>query len=179
MRLGRLVRGALVVAALVFALALLRAWSGRPREDSRSRPPETVEGPARITDGDTLHVDGRTIRLRGVDAPERAQSCTGPDGAAYACGERARGALGALVEGRTVACRIRGRDRYRRWLGRCRAGDEDVGERLVRDGLAVAYRDPAYAEAEAEARRARRGLWAGTFEEPEQWRRERRARASR
>jgi len=42
---------------------------------------------------------------------------------------------------------------------------------LVRQGWAVAFgNSPLYASAEAEARKAKRGIWAGTFERPSQWR---------
>jgi hypothetical protein len=57
-----------------------------------------------------------------------------------------------------------------------------VGEHLVRAGWAIDYREysrGAYAAPEREARAAKRGLWAGRFEEPAAWRRnERTASAS-
>ncbi len=34
-----------------------------------------VTGPARVTDGDTLEVQGQRIRLHGIDAPESRQLC--------------------------------------------------------------------------------------------------------
>jgi len=52
----------------------------------------------------------------------------------------------------------------------------DLGEAMVRDGWAVAS-EPGlqdYGDPEAEARAARRGLWAGTFQMPWEWRTERR-----
>jgi endonuclease YncB( thermonuclease family) len=52
------------------------------------------------------------------------------------------------------------------------ADDEDLGAWLVRAGLAIAYRkySTVYVDDEDAARRARRGLWAGEFVEPSQWR---------
>jgi endonuclease YncB( thermonuclease family) len=44
---------------------------------------------------------------------------------------------------------------------------------MVRSGWAVDFRrysKGAYADEEAQARAARRGLWAGEFEVPAQWR---------
>jgi len=73
-----------------------------------------------------------------------------------------------------VACSARGRDRYGRTLAICSAGDiADLGEALVRDGYAVDYRryTSDYLAAEDEARAARRGIWQGDFERPEDWRR--------
>lgn len=36
---------------------------------------EVMAGGARILDGDTLDLDGQRIRLYGIDAPEREQTC--------------------------------------------------------------------------------------------------------
>ncbi len=38
-------------------------------------PEELVAGTARAIDGDSLVVDGREMRLEGLDAPERLQTC--------------------------------------------------------------------------------------------------------
>jgi endonuclease YncB( thermonuclease family) len=49
----------------------------------------------------------------------------------------------------------------------------DLAEALVRAGHALGYaRNNRYAAAEREAREARRGLWAGSFESPAAWRRQ-------
>lgn len=145
---------ALALLALAAALAVL----------NRS---ERLDGRARIVDGDTLSLRGRAIRLAGMDAPELRQSC-GPDTARYRCGERAREALRELAEGREVACRVTGRDRYRRALAVCTVEGRDLGAALVRGGWAVGYR--GYAAEEREARREAAGLWAGPFERPAAWR---------
>lgn len=46
---------------------------------------------------------------------------------------------------------------------------ESINGRLVREGRAVAFvrYSTAYIEHEREAREARRGLWSGSFEQPE------------
>ena len=123
----------------------------------------------RVVDGDTLHVGGEDIRLKGIDAPELHQDCE-RQGEPWRCGEAAREALVKAIGGRPVQCRIEGRDRYGRGLAQCAAGGEDLGAALVTAGLAVAF--GAY-EAEENAARARgAGLWAGRFERPSAWRRE-------
>lgn len=134
-----------------------------------NRPAE-LSGRARVVDGDTLAIGGRTVRLVGLDAPEVAQSC-GREAARYPCGERAREALRALAHGGDVACRVKGRDRYGRALARCTKDGSDMGAELVRGGLAVGY--GAYAAEEREARRSGAGLWAGPFERPSEWRKAR------
>ncbi len=35
-----------------------------------------ISGPARVIDGDTLEVAGERIRLYGIDAPEKDQTCS-------------------------------------------------------------------------------------------------------
>jgi endonuclease YncB( thermonuclease family) len=145
----------LVLIVLVAALVYLET------------PPEQVAGAVRVIDGDTIKVAGHTVRLAGMDAPELAQTCLA-GGQTLACGLLSRAKLAALVTGATTTCRIVGHDRYRRDLGRCDVAGRDIGATLVSEGLAVAY--GAYAREEGEARDARRGLWAGTFERPADWR---------
>ncbi len=132
----------------------------------------------RVMDGDSLIVDGREVRLHGIDAVELHQTCRDPDGREWPCGRLARAHLRKLVRGRSLACRTIDEDRYGRIVARCIADNGmDIGERMVRDGWAVAYvrHSPAYVKAERDARDARRGIWAGRFTLPETWRARRRA----
>ncbi|MEP9353940.1 hypothetical protein ABLE93_10120 [Xanthobacter sp. KR7-65] len=46
----------------------------------------------------------------------------------------------------------------------------DLADRMVRAGLALAYLRHDHDAAEAEARAARRGIWAGGFEAPADYR---------
>lgn len=137
--------------------------------------PAQVTGPARVVDGDTFSVGAERVRLWGVDAPEGRQVCQNDQGKAYACGDVARDQLVGLIGGRAVRCEVRDRDPYGRAVARCLAGSTDLGEAMVRVGWAVDYVQfsrGVYASVEAEARRARRGLWAGRFETPSTWRAE-------
>ncbi|MBN9063269.1 MAG: hypothetical protein BGP06_10175 [Rhizobiales bacterium 65-9] len=130
-------------------------------------PEAKIVGAATAVDGDSLRLDGRSIRLKGLDAPEYRQTCQGPDGETP-CGREARQALARLLARAPVVCSLKGRDRYGRDLAYCRAGDLDINAALVRDGHAVAYGE--YAAEEAEARANRRGLWRLSFEKPSVWR---------
>ena len=131
-----------------------------------------------VVDGDTFVMGRERVRLWGVDAPEGRQLCQDAAGRSFKCGDGARDRLKALIGGRPLDCRERDRDAYGRLVAQCRSGSVDLGEAMVRAGWAVEYRQfsrGAYGAVEAEARNARRGLWAGRFEPPDHWRAEARA----
>lgn len=135
----------------------------------RSEPAETFAGRANAIDGDSLDVSGHEVRLLGIDAPEGRQSCT-RDGRSWGCGEEARRALQRMIGHAVVSCRSHERDQYGRIVATCEAGGRNLGQAMVQSGLAVSY--GRYRSEEAEARAARRGLWAGEFLAPREWRRQ-------
>ena len=121
--------------------------SAGPMHDG-GNPPETrrretiqadVAGRARVIDGDTIEVSSARIRLFGIDAPESAQRCLAGS-RRWSCGEQATRALAGRIDGRSVACEERDRDRYGRIVAVCRHGGQDVNAWLVREGWAIAYR---------------------------------------
>lgn len=134
--------------------------------------PVHILGTAGITDGDTLRVNGTKVRLFGIDAPERHQSCQSSDGLAYACGVEATKALADFLGGREVDCRVVDIDRYGRSVAVCQVGGTDIGGWLVSNGWAVAYRRYSvdYVDEEQVARQAKAGLWSGMFDNPWEWR---------
>ncbi|WP_198377557.1 thermonuclease family protein [Neoroseomonas rubea] len=127
---------------------------------------------ASVVDGDTLAAGSERLRINGIDAPEMAQSCERA-GTTYPCGRMAREAMAAILGSGTVACEILGADQYGRRIARCRnEAGQDIAAELVRQGWAIAFRRFSldYVGQEAEARRARRGIWEGRFEEPDAFR---------
>ncbi len=124
---------------------------------------EPIRGTAHVLDGDTLEVGSLRIRLFGVDAPELDQVCWTADGREWPCGLAAQARLAALVDGIETGCRPRERDSYGRLIARCSAGGHDLGETLVREGLAWAYLrfSYQYADTEALARDEGAGIWQG------------------
>lgn len=150
------------------ALVALFIWSQRVLE--RPAPKGTVtEGRGRAVDGDSLTLDGQAIRLQGIDAPEFSQVCTGADGKPYNCGRTAAAALRRLLSEGPLSCSGYEFDRYNRMLGTCHVGGRNIAAELVREGLAVSYGD--YYVEEAKARNEKKGLWAGDFDNPRDWRR--------
>jgi endonuclease YncB( thermonuclease family) len=163
---------ALVGVAIVAALSGI----GLPPDLLGSAPSEqdwsALAAEVRIVDGDTLRLGDRTLRLSGIDAPERGQACSDAGGRGFDCGAAAAEALSRLVNGRSVVCRVHGRDRFGRGLGICQAGGAELNTGLVGSGWAITLGDnPAILTAEGEARQAGRGLWAAGFTRPEDWRR--------
>ncbi len=73
----------------------------------------------------------------------------------------------SLAGARSIAL-ARERDRYGRLLALCTAGSKDLNRALVDLGWAVAFGD--FEAEEAAARRSARGMWAGDFDRPRQWR---------
>lgn len=127
---------------------------------------------ARAIDGDSLRSSTEEIRLIGIDAPELFQTCLDEHGRAWACGRAAHSFLQALISRGALTCTFNSTDRYGRKLATCSAGPiADVGEAMVRGGHAVNFMDGRYDTAEAEARGAKRGIWRGSFERPQDWRR--------
>ncbi len=99
-----------------------------------------ISGPARVIDGDTLEVAGQHVRLHGIDAPELAQTCQDRNGE-YPCGRIARATVLDLIAGMdTVTCKMRGKDRYGRWLAVCFAGGFSINRNMVYTSWAPAYR---------------------------------------
>jgi endonuclease YncB( thermonuclease family) len=126
-------------------------------------------GQASIIDGDTLEIHGTRIRLWGIDAPESSQLCRGDDSLQYRCGAKAAYDLDAFIAGRPVNCLPISLDRYGRTVATCSVDGADLGDRLVRNGLALdwpQYSKRKYDDVQREAEQAGRGMWAGSYVEP-------------
>ena len=162
-------RRAFLILALGHACASpLQAGDGEARFD--------LSGPVTVTqvvDGDTLRSGQLKIRVHGIDAPERKQRCKTAAGKDWDCGVAATSAMENIIQGSSkLRCSLVDVDRYGRLIMRCLAGDTDIGEALVEQGLAMAYRrySQDYVTAERDARQAKRGLWQGRFDAPWDWR---------
>ena len=126
-------------------------------------------GQASIIDGDTLEIHGARIRLWGVDAPESSQLCRGDDSLQYQCGAKAANDLDAFIARRPVNCLPITLDQYRRTVASCSVEGVDLGQWLVRNGLALdwpQYSKGKYDAAQRDAEHSGRGMWAGSYVEP-------------
>lgn len=133
---------------------------------------DPIEGRATVIDGDTVAIRGQRFRLQGVDTPESAQLCRNAAGKDYRCGQTAALALADKIGTATIACAPVTTDRYGRTVAVCSLGELDLNGWLVEQGYGLAYRkySTAYVRQEDAARAAGRGLWAGTFTAPWDWR---------
>jgi endonuclease YncB( thermonuclease family) len=127
----------------------------------------SLDGRAIVNDGDSITLGTERVRLRGIDAPEFAQTCS-LNGADYPCGRKSRQALVALIDGRTVSCYGWERDKYDRLLASCTVAGAELNRSQVAAGWAVAYGE--YHAEEETARSRGAGLWAGSFDRPRDWR---------
>lgn len=118
-----------------------------------------------LADGDTVTVldaqkTQHKIRLAGIDAPEKGMPW----------GQKSKEALSDRVYRRTVTVEWHKQDRYGRLIGKILVDGQDANLAQVADGMAWHYKEYAqeqtpddrarYAQAELDARSARRGLWS-------------------
>lgn len=135
-----------------------------------------------VYDGDTFWLGETSLRLYGVDAPERTQPCSSSE----PCGARSQDYLADLLDGALVRCAVRERpngdvtESFGRPLVQCRArtqaGEFDIGERMIRDGYAVIYRSAHPDEYENIVASSGHGLLGLCWLHPTDWRRDRAAR---
>lgn len=165
-------RAATSIILIAGALLASTAWS------------QTFDAKARAIDGDTVAID---FRLLGVDAFERGQLCQRVSGC-WQCGKAAQDFAANALRSKAATIRLVPSSSYGRPVAVVTVDGADLGERLIRAGLATpqtAYlrNDPArlraYNAAFASARRQGAGAFAGDWIEPSRWRHGDRLRCER
>lgn len=128
---------------------------------------EEIGGIAEVRSGNEIALDGTVVRLYGLEAPTNDQICELIEGR-YHCGIVAWAELIKLADGRDLSCDIESRADDDIPVATCYLGERDINEALVRSGWAEARTDVSrYHVEQAEARRARRGLWAERIRPPD------------
>ena len=166
-------RGA-VFSALFCAWISLGAYA--PVGLADNCPPPRINESAEVRhvhDGDTLRlVDGRKIRLIGIDTPELAREQGGRQRPAQPYADEARSAMIRLLRSADnrvgIGYGIQRQDRYQRTLAHLYLPNGDsVQSALLSQGLATAFttppndsRSPCYRQAESIARTRRLGIWS-------------------
>lgn len=126
----------------------------------------------KVTDGDSIKIGKNRIRLQGIDAPEIKQKCI-KDQEEYSCGIDSKNFLKSLLKDSDLECKYKELDRYNRILGMCFVNGKNINKQMVQYGWALAYRkyNKIFIESENFAKDNSRGIWAGDFEKPWDWRR--------
>ena len=126
----------------------------------------------KITDGDTIKINGEKIRFSGIDTPELNQTCL-KEGVKNSCGLTAKQILIDKIVDNKVKCIKEGKDRYKRILAECFVNNESLSRYLVRSGYAFAYRkySKKFIIDEDYARANKLGMWSMKFEYPWDFRR--------
>ncbi len=130
-----------------------------------------VYGSVQVINGDTLNMRNHYIRLYGIDAPEKNQSCANSQGRSYACGKEASRWLEGWIQDGELECRVLKQDSNGNVVATCSYGQYDLGAALVSAGWAVSLpNNSIYRPYEIQAQEARRGMWQGQFYKPWDWR---------
>ena len=89
---------------------------------------DEISGIPKITDGDTIKIFNKKIRLHGIDTPEKKQICF-KNSKEYRCGQEATDALIKKINKKTVVCKVQEKlDRYNRYIGVCFLGNTDLNK---------------------------------------------------
>jgi len=153
------------VAVLMFCAGL--AGCARDAAKQEVEPPMEAEagvvseivGVATVSDGDTIRIGPRRIRLDGIATPEQGSRCGEVD--VY---RAAADALREITRSHEVRCRISDQpDADGRDIAQCRVGETDLNEHMVSRGWArdwPRYSGGAYADEEVIARAGQLGVWS-------------------
>lgn len=88
-----------------------------------------------VVDGETVRFGPQYVRLMGIMAPQKGQTCEGQ----WQPAPLAKKALEGIIAGRAVTCRQVGYDDGRaRPVGQCQAGSDDLQAKMVSAGWAWA-----------------------------------------
>ena len=125
----------------------------------------------KITDGDTIRINGEKIRFSGIDTPELRQMCI-KQGIRTPCGITAKKILIDKIADNKIVCIREGIDQYKRTLAECFVNNESLSSYLVKSGYAFAYRkySKKFIADEDFARVNNIGMWSMEFDYPWDWR---------
>ena len=125
----------------------------------------------KITDGDTIRINGEKIRFSGIDTPELRQTCL-KQGIQVPCGIAAKQILIDKIADNKIVCIREGKDQYKRTLAECFVNNESLSSYLVKSGYAFAYRrySKKFITDEDFARTNKIGMWSMEFDYPWDWR---------
>ena len=161
---------ALLLPAVVVVISGLSAMGvmSKPHSDP-NEPTVDIKPVVKVIDGDTLEINGETVRLAFIDAPELGQSCD-QGGHLATCGREAAYSLRKLIglANRVPVCEaVAGSEASTCWLG-----STDLAEAMLASGAVMALDNAPihYKAVEQRARSVPIGIWKGEFVNPAKWR---------
>lgn len=169
-------KGVVILSAIVVVLGVtlagIGAYNGAPIPEGMSGYSIKSDFPeegfvSKVIDGDTVIIEGESVRLLGMDTDERG----------YPCYNAAKKRIEELLLDKKVNLELDGedKDRYGRYLRFIFLDAENINLKMVEEGLAVSRFSPKnkkYKEeilsAEREARESKRGCkWGEPDKNPE------------
>jgi endonuclease YncB( thermonuclease family) len=158
-------------------LALILTLPANAQNDDDTAIRSSAKPRFQVIDGDTVKFGPQLVRLFGIDAPEKGQSC---DEGQWRPGPLAKKALEDFIAGRPVICKQVDYDtRNNRPVAQCFAGDDDLQAMMVTSGWAWSFGrySDRYAAEEREATGKKAGVHAHRCLPPLEWRAQQRARS--
>ncbi|MGI9479611.1 MAG: thermonuclease family protein [Hyphomicrobiaceae bacterium] len=164
-----------------FSSSVMTALPSLPTVKVKQAKLPDITGRGRAVTGDTLRIGRRLVQLAGIEAPEISQVCRDRRKRAWRCGQSARRALRRVLGRKRVVCSDVTKADGGRFRATCQIGKKDVAAEVVRKGYAFAQGAlfKTYAEVEAVARDAKRGVWQGKAQRPADFRAQRWESASK
>ncbi len=133
---------AIILGALIIGVALLGTRLVSNKTDSSNSVTGKITSSnflgnktvTKIIDGDTVIIEGESVRLLGIDADEKT----------YPCYESAKKRIEELILSKEVELEkdVEDKDQYRRYLRYIFLDNKNINLQLVQEGLAVARFSP-------------------------------------
>lgn len=127
--------------------------NAKEREPEHERPRPVAGTLERVIDGDTFVSFGKSIRLWGIDAPEKGDKH-------YLASKLY---LEVILQKQPFSCHYKHKDRYQRLVMQCFSNKVDIARLMVRMGMArdyFKYSNGEYAEDEKFAKEMKYGVWS-------------------
>lgn len=142
------------ILVIIFIL-IFGIWYYNLTGNTISNQETVITNVTRVIDGDTIETDIGTIRLLGINTPEKKQPYY----------SEAVEFLKTEIEGEMVELELYGKDKYSRYLGYVFYENNLINRKIIGEGLATLYyynKDNHYEElknAEEFARKDKKNLW--------------------
>ena len=147
--------------------------TNKKQGDPNSNKPQVVIGTvSKVLSSTTFIMNGMTLKLYALDAPDMSQTCLTKRSETYKCGRQAKKKLEKLLLNKNISCQLLFSFAPSKYYTVCEIQGYDVGATMVSVGWAVADRkvSDVYIPYENQARQKNEGLWSGKFVAPWEYR---------